>query len=103
MSGIDEPTLWLFGSPIFDAATGVLAVTGLVYMAKDKLHPLRAITLAGLLLVSIGLLIIGGGVYISVIVPLIYIFAAFGIFYLLEQWAGHFSRATLLLAPLATS
>ncbi|MBW3569015.1 hypothetical protein KY385_02700 [Candidatus Parcubacteria bacterium] len=90
ITGVNEPLLWLFGSPVFDAAAGILALAGILFIAKDKLHPVRRLTLGGLFLITLGLLSVGGSVYISLLLPFIYILASFGIYYLLTQWFSIF-------------
>lgn len=86
VNGVDNAAQWLPGTPILDVVTAVLGALGAFFVLKDSRYPLRRIVLFGtgaLALVLIGTL---GETYISLLLPLVYIFVAFGIAFLLEQW-----------------
>lgn len=91
VTGPDNNLLWLVGTPILDAATIALAVIGL-YSYSKGLHPVRFRALIGLSSVSIALISLGGLVNLSLLIPLVYIFAANGIALLLQQWFTVFPR-----------
>jgi len=86
VNGIPNSTLWLFKTPILDVATVVLAVIGAYYLLRDIRYPMRRITIVSLSVLVVILIGLFGVFYISLLLPLIYIFAAAGITFLLDQW-----------------
>lgn len=91
VSGPDDPLRWLSGTPILDAATIALVAIG-IYSYSSGLYPVRWRVLAGLSLISVILISLGGLVSISLILPLVYIFTANGLALLLQQWFTVFPR-----------
>lgn len=92
ISGLSNPGLWLPGTPILDAVTLVFLALGILYVTRDKRYPIRRYVLgvSGI----IGILLIGlvGPLYISLLLPIIYIFAAFGLTFLVDQWFHIFPK-----------
>ncbi len=84
--GIPDALRWLPGTPILDVATIVLAGLGAIYIFRDSRYPLRRIALAALTLLCVLLIGIFGPTYFSLLLPLIYLFVAGGITFLLDQW-----------------
>ena len=91
VAGPNSPLHWLSGTPILDAAAIALIAIG-IYSYKSGLYPTRWRVLAGLGLVSIALIGLGGLVSLSLIIPLAYIFAGNGLALLLQQWFTVFPR-----------
>lgn len=110
MNGIDQPQLWLSGTPVIDIVCVVLFLLGLYSIFKSP-HTLRARLMVGLL--AIGLIIVSVGSVASVVllIPIIYIFVAQGVAYLLQNWFTVFPNnpaartigVMILLIPLLLS
>ncbi len=91
VTGPDDPLRWLSGTPVLDAITIALTVIG-IYSFRSGLYPLRWRVLGMLSLVSIVLISLGGPVSLSLLLPLVYIFAGNGLALLLQQWFTIFPR-----------
>lgn len=83
-SGINDPSVWVVGTPILDVFTLAMLILGIAGYVNGH-HPLRARLLIGYALLSV-LQICAGEVSIGVIIPLIYIVAANGIARMLQSW-----------------
>lgn len=83
--GPDSPQLWLGRAPLLDIFTLVACVLG-IYFYVRHLAAARSQVLASYFIVSSILVGLGGPVSFSLIVPLVYLFAATGIAYLLREW-----------------
>jgi hypothetical protein len=83
--GPQYPQLWLSRAPLLDAFTLICAVIGLYfYITHIGAQRTRLLSILGLLcILLVGL---GGAVSFSLIVPLVYVFVATGIAYLLQPW-----------------
>lgn len=86
VNGIPDVWQWLPGTPVLDAVTTALTAIGVAYVVIDRRYPIRRNVLLGLIIPCIILIGLAGAAYISLVLPLIYIFAAFGTAFLLEQW-----------------
>jgi hypothetical protein len=83
--GPNTPMIWLVGLPILDIFT--LAMTGLgVYFYARHWRAPRARLLASVLLIGAILAALGGPVTESIVIPVVYLFAAAGVAYLLHEW-----------------
>jgi 4-amino-4-deoxy-L-arabinose transferase-like glycosyltransferase len=80
-----HPGLWLGRAPILDIFTLVLYLAGLYFYVRHW-QASRSRLLAILFLVGAVLVALGGPVSLSLLVPLLYIVAATGITYLLQEW-----------------
>lgn len=83
-SGINDPSVWVVGTPILDIFTLAMLVLGIAGYISGH-HPLRARLLVGYTMLSV-LLIGAGEVSIGIVIPLIYIVAANGIARMLQSW-----------------
>lgn len=89
--GYWPPEYWLYGAPLLNIAEVVLFITGLIVLVRRPLLR-QNYYLIGTLAVSTVLIILGGSVTIAMLVPLVYLTIAGGIFYLLDQWMTVFPR-----------
>lgn len=82
---------WLYGAPLLTVAEAIFFMAGLFQLCK---RPMATVNywLAAALLISAGLVILGGGATIAMLIPLIYLVIAGGIYYLLNQWLNVFPR-----------
>ncbi len=94
ISGPGDALRWLGGTPILDVATIVLMIVG-IYAYWVGPHPMRLRALAGLILISVAFISLGGAVSLSLLIPIVYIFVANGIAFLLQQWFTVFPRNPL--------
>lgn len=93
--GYADNSFWLPGSPMLDVFVAVMACLGTyVYINKRSLDRIKIIFGSGLLAVL--LIIIGGKAHLSMLLPLIYLTAASGVAFMLQQW-----RVVFPLNPLA--
>lgn len=86
LSGIDNLWLWQPGTPVMDGATLVLVLAGSIYLYKNKLHPLRKLTLGLFFLIISLLILVLGNIYLAALLPVLYIVAGYGILYLIKIW-----------------
>jgi hypothetical protein len=92
--GPADATVWLPRLPILDFFTMVLAVIGVIFYAQHWQAP-RTRMLAILFIVGAVLFALGGPVTISLLVPMVYLFVAAGLGYLLHEWLQVFPRNPL--------
>lgn len=89
-----NPQLGLAGLPLLDFVTTALSIIGFYsYLHHIKLE--RAKIVVGLLIVCTLLVGLRGQVYSIILMPLIYLLAAAGLAYLINQWFGVFPRNPL--------
>ncbi len=88
-----DPQHTLGRLPLLDVFTIAMLVIGM-YSLRFQLKLARA-QLQILALAGLGLLVAGGGVNIAVLLPLIYVLAASGMAFLLQQWLVVFPRNPL--------
>ncbi len=91
MSGIDDPSRWLVGTPIFDVATATLIILG-VYAYRSGLNPIRARGILIGCVLSVAVIGFAGDAGISLLVPFLYLLGAGGIGLLLQQWFSVFPK-----------
>ncbi len=89
--GYYSPDFWLFGAPLLNIAEIVLFLTGIFVVARPP-HLRGNYYLAGAVLLSVILNLLGGNATIVMLIPLIYLVVAAGIYYLLDQWMTIFPR-----------
>jgi hypothetical protein len=87
--GPQLPTLWLGRTPILDIFGIITALTGL-YFYITHIRATRTRLLIVSLIVGAVLIALGGSVSLSIIIPIIYIFIAAGVAYLLSKWLSVF-------------
>ncbi len=76
---------WLYGAPLLTVGEGILFIAGLLLLVKRPI--LRGnYFLAGTLLVTTVLLVVGGSATIAMLVPLVYLTIAGGLYHLLDEW-----------------
>lgn len=103
-------SLWLSGLPILDIFIAVMCLVGLIFYA-GRAKSFRSQWLIGLAVLCFVLVSLGGPVPISLLLPLLYIFAATGLAYILHIWLKAFpinklarvTGITLISAALALS
>ncbi|QQS18273.1 hypothetical protein IPL68_06635 [Candidatus Saccharibacteria bacterium] len=81
---------WMYGAPLLTVGETILFIAGLLLIMKRPV--LRGnYFLIGTLLVATALIVIGGSATIAMLIPLVYLTIAGGLFYLLDQWLSVFS------------
>lgn len=90
-SGLNEPHRWLYGTPVIDVVTVVFVVLG-IYAFKKSVHTLRARLLVSLLLLCWLIISFSSVSTIALAIPLLYIFAAKGMAFMLQNWFIVFPR-----------
>jgi len=92
--GPEYPDIWLGKSPILDFFTVVLAILGIYFyfkhFASNRSKLLYAMFVCSYILVSFS-----GSIPLSLLVPLVYVFAATGMAYLLHIWFQVFPKNPL--------
>jgi hypothetical protein len=89
--GYYSPEFWLYGSPLLNTAEMTLFLAGVfVLIQTPRLRKDHYIV--GAMLVSIALILLGGSATIAMLIPLMYLVIAGGIYYLLDQWLTIFPR-----------
>ena len=83
------PELWLGRLPILDVFTLIATLLGGVYYFRHRAS-MRAKLLVILAIMSVVLIALGGDTSLSLIVPLLFIFAAAGVNLLLRDWLSKF-------------
>ena len=85
------PNLWLGRLPILDIFGVIAALTGIyfyaVHIKATRTHLLFVSFLIGAILIALE-----GPVSLSIVIPIIYIFIAAGLAYLLNQWLSVFPK-----------
>jgi 4-amino-4-deoxy-L-arabinose transferase-like glycosyltransferase len=92
-----NPELWLGKAPLLDIFSLVCCVLG-IYFYATHLKASRSRSLFSIFGVSWILIALGGPVTLSLLVPLLYLFVACGIGYLLHDWLKVFPRNPLARA-----
>lgn len=83
--GPQYPELWLGKAPILDIFCLTLAIIGFYFYAT-RLSAIRSKLLIGALIVGALFVALQGPVTISLLVPLLFVFVATGLAYLLKEW-----------------
>lgn len=82
---------WMYGAPLLNAAESILLIAGLIMLVRRPI--LRGnYYLIGTLVTSTVLITLGGSATIALLVPLIYLTIAGGIYYLLNEWLKVFPK-----------
>ncbi|MCA9327677.1 hypothetical protein KDA14_04070, partial [Candidatus Saccharibacteria bacterium] len=89
--GYWSPAYWLYGAPLLNVGEVVLFIAGL-FMLINKPILRQNYFILGALIVGSALVILRGSVTIALLVPLVYLVIAGGIYYLLDQWLTVFPR-----------
>jgi hypothetical protein len=89
--GYWSPEYWLYGAPLLNIAEAVLFVIGLLLLVKRPILRSNYFTLSALVVGSL-LVVVGGSATMALLIPLIYLVIAGGIYHLLEQWLSVFPR-----------
>ena len=95
LRGVDNPLMWVYNTPIIDAVTLVLIITGFIYIFNRERYAILKKSAFLFLTIIIGLILLNGYDYISLGLPLLYMFAAVGLTFLVEQWFHIFPRNPL--------
>lgn len=89
--GYYSPEYWLYGAPLLNVAEVIFFIAGCILLFKRPMANANYWLLAALA-VSILLVVLGGNVAIFILVPLVYLVIAAGVYYLLNQWLSVFPR-----------
>ncbi len=89
--GYWPPEYWLYRAPLLNVAETILLFAGLFVLFKRPILR-QNFFLIGTIVVSSLLIILGGSVSITMLVPLVYLVIAGGIYYLFDQWLTVFPR-----------
>lgn len=90
--GVDNPSIWLQSTPVLDAVTLILLLTGTVYIFnRERYSNLKKSTLI-FSFVAVALIVLNGYEYISMLLPLQYLLVAVGLTFLVEQWFHIFPK-----------
>lgn len=92
--GPQYPEIWLGRHPILDIFTLVLALVG-IYFYRRHWQSSRSRLVGSYGFVGFLLVGIGGAASLSLLVPMLYIFASMGLAYLLHDWLKIFPRNPL--------
>ena len=95
--GPEYPAIWLGHSPILNIFCLVMCILG-IYYYLDHWSASRSKLLISISLIALLLVALNGPATISLLVPLLYVFVAMGIAFILNQWLKIFP-----LNPLARS
>lgn len=94
VSGPNDPAIWLFGTPVLDIFSIVMFCLG-IYAFRAGYYPAREKLVFLFLGILIGIIWLGNVASLSLIMPLIYIFIANGLAYMLQSWFTVFPRNPL--------
>jgi hypothetical protein len=83
--GPQYPDIWLAKAPALDIFSLIMCLTG-IYFYGTHLKAARSRMLGGMFIIGWVLIALGGPVSLSLLVPLMYVFAAMGITYFLHEW-----------------
>lgn len=87
----NNPEMWLARLPLLTIfGIFMCIIGGYIYVRYRNLT--RSKLLAGIVIISLVLISLGGAVTISVLVPFVYLVIAAGLAYFLEQWLAVFPR-----------
>lgn len=92
--GPRQPEIWLGRTPILDIASLALCLIGIYFYVTHR-QAGRSKLLGSFALLGIFLVGIGGAVTLSMLIPIMYLFVACGIGYLLFDWSKVFPRNPL--------
>jgi len=92
LTGPEESIQWLHGTPVLDIASLALVILGAYYCFRERHNPMRNRLLIGIVTICIVFISLGGSVSLSILMPVIYIFATLGLGLLLQQWFHVFPR-----------
>ncbi|MBP7858224.1 hypothetical protein KA016_04125 [Candidatus Saccharibacteria bacterium] len=82
---------WMYGAPLLNLGEAILLLAGLLVLVRRPI--LRGnYFLIGTLLTATALIVLGGSVSIAMLIPLVYLTIAGGVYYLLDQWLEVFPR-----------
>ncbi|PID99399.1 hypothetical protein CSA80_01405 [Candidatus Saccharibacteria bacterium] len=82
---------WLYGAPLLNISESILFIAGLIMLVKRPI--LRGnYFLIGTLFVATALIALGSSATMALIIPLVYLTIAGGLFYLLDQWLTVFPK-----------
>ncbi|QQS19547.1 hypothetical protein IPL85_04700 [Candidatus Saccharibacteria bacterium] len=92
--GYWPPEYWLYGAPLLSAGEIILFIAGFILLfSRPRIR--GNYLLFGMLAVSSVLIVLGGSAAMAMIIPLIYLTIAGGIYYLLDQWLRVFPKNPL--------
>ena len=91
LRGPNDPVRWLGRLPLLDVFSTVMLFLG-VYSIRYNLKLIRIQLLVGSSLLLALLLVIGGPLTITVLMPAVYILIAGGVAFMLQQWLAVFPR-----------
>jgi hypothetical protein len=94
-SGVKDNSLWMQHTPIIDVVSGIFLLCGLIYLARTKVHPIRKKILFSFLALALALVFLNGFTYVSILLPVMYLFIALGVTYLTDQWLAIFPNNPL--------
>jgi hypothetical protein len=89
--GPQYPDLWVGRQPMLDIFCLVTLVLGIIFYSSH-VKATRSQLLFGSFLIGTILITINGGVDISFVVPIVFLFISAGIAYLLQQWLAVFPK-----------
>lgn len=89
--GPKNPVLWLGKSPVLDAFSLVCCILGIYFYSRNW-QASRTRSIFSIFAVGWVLVALGGPVSLSLLIPVMYVFVAAGIGYLLHDWLKVFPR-----------
>ncbi len=96
--GLNDSSMWLPTTPIIDWVSAVFLLAGFVYLYRSVVNPVRKTIMSLFFLLALVLIFINGALYISLLLPLVYIMMALGITYLTDRWLSIFPNNPLARA-----
>lgn len=94
VSGPSDAAIWLVGTPVLDIFSVIMLGLG-IYAFRAGYYPARERLVFSLLAVTIVIIWLGNVATISLLLPLLYVFIANGIAYMLQSWFTVFPRNPL--------
>ncbi len=94
VSGPSDAAVWLVGTPVLDIFSVVMLGLG-IYAYRAGYYPARERLVFSLLAVTFVIIWLGNVATISLMLPLLYVFIANGIAYMLQSWFTVFPRNPL--------
>lgn len=94
VTGPSDPAIWVVGTPVLDIFSVVMLGLG-IYAFRAGYYPAREKLVFSLLGVVFVIIWLGNVATISLLLPLLYIFIANGIAYMLQSWFTVFPRNPL--------
>jgi hypothetical protein len=86
-----NPLLWLGRSPLLNATELILGALGAYYYLYQQ-RSARSLLLAGIAVIGIVLISLGGNITIACIIPVLYLIIASGLNHFLDRWLTVFPR-----------